>query len=261
MRQPRHVVSLMLLAAILALAGCATGGGADGMHRADTPSSRKNAARIHTQLGQGYFQQGRLKTALNKLQEALQFDPNYAPAHTVLGALYARLGEMDKAELHYRRAVEIKPKDGATNNNFGAFLCREGKVGEAMPYLKKALADPFYKTPAMAWTNAGICQLRVHHIKQAEVDLGKALQLDPRFPDALYQMARAHYLQGDAFHASAFMQRYKALGHPSAAALKLGYDIATRLGDAEGAQDYVRQLRTRFPDSEQAQALNTHATP
>ncbi len=251
-----------LLAAIVLLGGCATAGGSsDGMHRATTPAARENAARVHTELGRAYMARGQLKRALGKLQTALQFDSSYAPAHTVLGALYARIGEPSKAEAQYRRAVELKPKDGATNNNFGQFLCKQGKVHEAMPYFKKALADPFYKTRALAWTNAGICQLQVHNDAQAKADFKKALQLNPQYPDALYQMARVLYAEGDAFHASAFIQRYQALGHPDPAVLKLGYDIATRLGNAEDAQDYARQLRSKFPDSEQAQALDAHARP
>ncbi|HEX7338702.1 MAG TPA: type IV pilus biogenesis/stability protein PilW [Rhodanobacteraceae bacterium] len=245
----------------MALAGCATGGGPDGMHRADTPSSREDAARVHTELGQGYFRQGNYKLALTKLNMALGFDPDYAPAHTVLGALYSRIGNRAKAEYNYRRAVEIKPKSGDTNNNFGQFLCSEGKATEAMPYFSKALADPFYKTPAVALTNAGVCEMSVNENQQAETYFNKALKINPTYADALYHMALAMYRQGDAFHASAFMQRYHDLGHPDAAALKLGYDIAKRLGDAEGAQAYARQLRSKFPDSEQAQALNTPTTP
>ncbi|HET7267125.1 MAG TPA: type IV pilus biogenesis/stability protein PilW [Oleiagrimonas sp.] len=261
MLRPSHSVLIVLLASLLALGGCATTTGPDGMHRADTPDGRKNAARIHTELGQAYFKQGNLKAALGKLQTALQFDPDYMPAHTVLGTLYARLGNMAKAEQHYRRAVELKPESGAANNNFGTFLCHEDKVREGLPYIKKALADPFYKTPAVAWTNAGMCQMRIQNFKQAETNFKKALGFNSRYPDALYQMARALYLQGDAFHASAFIQRRRALGHPDAATLKLGYDIANRLGNAEGAQDYARQLRAKFPDSDQAQALNTHTSP
>lgn len=255
----RNGLAIIAVAMMLALAGCATGGKA--VPGDKSQSSRENAARIHTELGQGYLRQGKLKTALSKLQTALKFDPDYAPAHTVLGALYARLGNMPKAEQHYRRAVEIKPTDGDTNNNFGAFLCREGKVDEGMPYFKKALADPFYKTRAAAWTNAGICQIRAGNYKQAEAKLHKALKVNPQYPDALYQMARAHYLQNDAFHASAYVQRYQALGTSSPAVLRLGYDIETRLGDAESAQGYARQLRSKFPDSEQAQALDTTPSP
>lgn len=251
-----RVACAMLLAGILA--GCATGGG---HHLKSKSSDKEKAAQVHTQLGQGYFRQGDLKTAIEKLHTALTFDPNYAPAHTVLGAVYERLHQLPEAEKHYRRAVQLHPKDGDTNNNFGVFLCREGKVDEAMPYFRKALADPFYGTPAAAWTNAGICQIRAGNYQQAEEHLGKALEVDSRYPDALYQMARALHLSGDNFRASAYIQRYQTRGRSSAEALKLGYDIETRLGDAEGARDYARQLRSKFPDSEQARATSNTTTP
>lgn len=254
----RGIGGALVLSLAIMLGGCVTGGG---MHRAQTSSDKEKAARIHTQLGQGYFRQGDLKTALEKLQIALRFDPDYAPAHTVMGAVYESLKQWPEAEQHYRRAVQINPKDGNTNNNFGVFLCREGKVAEAMPYFTRALDDPFYATPAAAWTNAGICQIRAGHYGQAEEHLGKALAIDASYPDALYQMARALHLSGDDFRASAYVQRYQASGRSDADVLKLGYDIETRLGDAEGARDYARQLRTKFPDSEQARALSNTTTP
>lgn len=262
MRLRERIWPLMaVLLAGLALTACTTvTGGEDGMHRADTPQSRENAAAVHTQLGHALMNQGRLKEALEKLLMAVQFDDGYAPAHTLLGALYTRISNLPEAEKHYRKAVALKPKDGATNNNFAVFLCQEGKLQQAMPYFKKALADPFYKTPAAAWANIGICRMRAAQYQQAVSDFDKALGIAPRYAPALYQMALAKYRLGDAFHASAYIQRYMSLGHPGAQALKLGYDIETRLGNAEGAQDYARQLRSSFPDSKQAQALDAQTS-
>lgn len=257
----RNGFLIVLLGTALTLTGCATGGGNTRMQRAQTPSARENAAHIHTELAWNLMKQGKLEMALSKLQTALQFDPDYTPTHTVLGVLYTRINQPAKAEKHYRRAVELDPTDGDTNNNLGRFLCQEGKTREGLPYFKKALADPFYKTRAKALTNAGTCHIRAGDYAQAEASLDKALKIKPNDADALYQMARAHYLQGDAFHASAYIQRFQALGLTNAAVLKLGYDIETRLGDGEGAQDYARQLRSKFPDSEQAQALDSKASP
>lgn len=259
LRKQAWIMGAAMLAALL-LAGCTTVTGGDGMHRAKTPKARENAAAIHAQLGHALMNQGRLEEALDKLLTAVKFDDDYAPAHTLLGALYTRIGNLPDAEKHYRRAVALKPKDGSTNNNFAVFLCQEGKLQEAMPYFKKALADPFYKTPAVAWTNIGVCRMRTGQNQQAVSDFDKALAIAPRYATALYQMALAKYRLGDAFHASAYIQRYMASGNPNAEALKLGYDIATRLGNAEGAQEYARQLRSTFPDSKQAQALDAHTS-
>jgi type IV pilus assembly protein PilF len=255
MRFDRLLIAMFML---LALSGCVTTGSSP---LRNTSNDAEEAARIHTELGQQYMQRGDLRTALQKLQMALQFDPDYVPAHTVLGVLYERIGDTANAEMHKRRAVELKPKDGAVNNNLAVFLCQQNKIAEAIGYFRKAVADPFYATPDLAWSNAGTCVLKNNDYKQAQEDYRKALKINPRNAEALYQMASILYRQNDAFRARAFIQRFEALGQPSAAALKLGHDIETRLGNAEGAQDYVRRLRTQFPDSEQTHALDASPNP
>lgn len=256
MRLERLLVSLTFLAA---LGGCATGGGSGGT--LETQDDAQDAARIHTELGQQYMRQGDLKTALDKLQKALQFDDNYAPAHTVIAVLYERIGQPQQAEQHYRRAVQLDPKKGDTNNNFAVFLCKENKVDEALPYFKRATQDPFYSTPDVALTNAGTCVLKKNDTATAIKDYRRALTINPRNGEALYQLASVFYKTGDAFRASAFMQRYDALGLPSPASLLLGYRIETRLGDSEGARNYAKRLHDLFPDSEQAQAVDSTEGP
>lgn len=256
MRLERLLVACVLM---IGLAGCASG--QEGLVRKPVKGDAEDAARIHTELGQRYMQQGMLKTALQKLQVALQFDDDYAPAHTVIAVLYERIGNLKEAEKHYRRAVELKPKDGAANNNLGAFLCKEGKAQESLSYFKKALADPFYQTPDMALSNEGICLLKLNEHAKAEADFRKALKINPKNADALYRLAEIFYGRGDTFRASAFIQRFEALGRPTPAALMLGYRIESRLGNEEEAQDFARRLRKQFPDSDQANALDNAAKP
>lgn len=242
------------------LAACATGGG--GLRTASRAQQDENAARIHTELAQHYMQVGDLQGALQKLKLALQFDDNYAPAHTVIAVIYERIGDLPDAEKNYRRAVELEPTKGDPNNNLGAFLCRTGRPAEGLPYFQRALADPFYATPDLALTNEGVCRMEMHDLGGAENSFRQAIALNPKNADALYDMAHALYLGNDAFHASAFLQRYEALGKTSPAALELGYEIELRLGDTDAARSYNQRLQSRFPDSEQAQALdNVNATP
>lgn len=257
MRLERLLMPVLL---VLALAGCATGG-SHSPQLNEGQDDAQNAARVHTELAQHYMQQGHLKAALGKLQLALKFDDNYAPAHTVLGVLYERIGETAKAEEQKRRAVELMPKDGDTNNNYAVFLCQEGKYAQAMTYFKHAVADPFYATPSVAYSNAGSCMVKAGNYKQAETEYRRALKVDPKNADAMLHMAAALYKDNDAFHARAFMQRYEATGTPTAVSLQLGRDIESRLGNGEGAQDYARRLRQQFPDSEQAQALHSKPGP
>ncbi|WP_114241054.1 type IV pilus biogenesis/stability protein PilW [Dyella sp. C9] len=258
----------ILLSAGLAIsmAGCVTttttdaGGLSTKIPRTSKAEQKEDGARIHTQLAQQYMANGDLQDALVKLNKALQFDPNYVPAHTVMAVLYERINDAPNAELHYRKAAELAPTKGETNNNLGAFLCKEGKTTEAMPYFQKAVADPFYQSPSRAWTNAGICLTRTRDLAGAEVDFRKAVEIDPQNGEALYQLANVLYLQNDAFRARAFIQRFDALGQPTAPALKLGHDIESRLGNRDAALNYSRRLQSQFPDSEQARALDATAS-
>jgi len=250
----------------VALTGCVTtttteaGGVATKIPRATKSEQREEGARVHTQLGQQYMEHGDLQDAMVKLNKALEFDPNYVPAHTVLAVVYERINDLPNAELHYRKAQALAPTKGDTNNNLGLFLCsREDKAAEAMPYFQKAVADPFYQTPSLAWTNAGTCLTRSRDFAGAEVDFRKAIEIDPQNAEALYQLANVLYLQNDAFRARAFIQRFDAQGQPSAAALKLGHDIESRLGNKDAALNYSRRLQSQFPDSEQARALDATA--
>lgn len=246
-----------------ALAGCITTG-------PDTPESRlresksdknKEAAQVLTQLGQHYMQENDLKGALEQLNKAIGYNANYEPAHTVIAVVYERINDMPHAEEHYRKAVEIDPARGGPNNNLGAFLCKTGRAAEAIPYFQKAVADPFYQTPALAWTNAGSCQMRSGDTASAEEDFRKALAIDSNNGEALFQLASLLYQRNDAFRARAFMQRYDALGQASPQALKLGHDIESRLGNRDAALSYSRRLQTQFPDSEQAHALDNTVSP
>jgi len=251
---------------MLALAGCVTTSTDSSTLSDKIPETSKgqetlDAARVHTELGQQYMANGDLQTALEKLTKALQFDPNYAPAHTVIAVLYERINKLPEAELHYRKAAALEPAKGGPNNNLGAFLCKIGKNAEAQGYFEKAVADPFYQTPDVAWSNDGVCQLRANDRKGAEASFRKAVALNPQNGEALLQLANVLYLNNDAFRARAFMQRFDALGQPSAASLKLGHDIEYRLGNRDSALNYGKRLQSQFPDSEQAHALDATVSP
>jgi type IV pilus assembly protein PilF len=267
MQHMRRDRLLMGLCATLILAGC---------HRSMTippppadpklPQETKaqkaqGAADVHTRLAQHYIDINNLQGALEKVKIAASEDPNYVPAQTVMAYIYERINDLPNAEIHYRRAVELQPDKGDTNNNLGQFLCHEGKVQESLPYFTKAVADPFYQTPDVALTNQGICQLQLNDRVSAENSFRQAVQRNSGNAMALLQLTNVLYLEKHYFDASAFMQRFDALGQSSPESLKLGFEIEAHLGNTDAARNYAKRLVSQFPDSEQAQALNQIARP
>ncbi len=172
---------LNLLAVVLALSACTS---APNLREQDSQASR--AASVNVQLGAGYMNQGKNELALSKLNRALEEDPKLPSAHYVIAILYERLGEIKKADTHYRRAVELAPDDPEAHNNYGTFLCSQNRLKEADVQFLAALKDPLYKTPEFAYTNAGICALKIPDVAKAENYFNEALRVNPRFANALF---------------------------------------------------------------------------
>lgn len=255
MRLERRLPAMFALALAALVAACTTTGGGN-VKQESKEAEKTEAARIHTELGQKYMQQGNLKVALEDLEKALSYDPDYVDAHTVLGLLYERIGDAKQAEDHYRRAAQLRPKGGNELNNYGTFLCKVGRYDESKEYFERAVADPFYNTPEVAMTNEGTCLLKAGKPNDAEPVLRKALDRTPNNAEALFQLASTLYEKGDYFKARAFMQRFESVGQPRPESLMLGRNIELRLGNGSAASDYTRRLLQSFPESQQARALN-----
>ena len=259
----RRERALGVVLACALLSACSSGGGTrqSQLPQESASEQARNAAEVHTELGQRYLERGQLEPALAKLRKALAFDPDYVPAHTVIAVLYERIGKLGNAEQEYRKAVQLAPNKGATNNNLGQFLCKIGKIDESLGYFAKAVADPFYQTPAAAYLNAGTCLLKIGQPARAVTQLRSALAINPDDADALFQMANALAQQKDYFHARAFIQRFEALGKPRPESLLLGYQIERGLGELEIARQYAKKLQDQFPESDQARSLQGQTSP
>jgi len=221
----------------------------------------QDSAAIWVQLGQHYLALGRLEIAKEDLLKALKFDPKSVDAHTVLATLYDRVGDRTAAEQHYREAAELKPTAGATNNNYGLYLCKLGKFEEAQKRFDIAKADGFYTATDVVYLNSGTCVLLAKGpIEKAEEDFRRAVELNPKNAQGLYQLASVLYQKGDYFKARAFIQRFDALGQPSPEALLLARNIELKLDNAGAARDYSKRLHEQFPDSAQTRSLDA-STP
>ncbi|MGH8184529.1 MAG: type IV pilus biogenesis/stability protein PilW [Rhodanobacteraceae bacterium] len=221
-----------------------------------TQEDKQAAAQTHTQLAAAYMGQGHLKEAETALRKALSFDDKYIPAHTMLAILDWRINRMQDADKEFRTAVALDPSNGDTNNNYGKFLCEQGNREEAMKHFQRALADPFYKTPAVANANAGMCLMKFKDYAGAASYLHKALEIESAYGPALLAMAQLDLDQDKAFDARGYMQRFESSGQATPQSLLLGYQIATRLGDKDTATNYSNRLQDQFPNSTQAQSLN-----
>lgn len=244
---------LALLASILA--GCATPQ-QPGPDVAPVQSSQaRDRAVVHTELAAAYYSQGQYGVALQEAKEALDADSTYAPAYNARALVYMELREDGLARQNFEQALRVKPGDPETNNNYGWFLCQRGYIDDAIRHFMTAVKDPLYPTPQKAFVNAGICSLKKDDTAGAEDFFAKALKLQPDNERALYQMAALKYKAGRFAEANSYITRLMQTGAPSAESLWLGVRIARAISDKDAESSYAFQLRNKFPDSPETQAL------
>lgn len=220
-----------------------------------TRANRNESARINTQLGIDYMRQGQYDHAQEKLNKAIDQDPDYAVAHSSIAFLYQQRGEIKLAEKHYRRALSLDSGNALTMNNFGVFLCGQGKVTEAEKYFMAAVQAKRYATPEAAWTNAGLCAMAFNPAK-AEQYFREALRINPELGEALAQMAVLSFQQKDYLRSRGFLQRFEVVGRPTAETLWVGAQTERALGDELAAHRYEARLKRDFPESQEAVNLS-----
>ncbi len=241
---------ICLLLAVGLLSGCS-----------DTPSRSASdkgakASTYYTELGVGYLQRGRLDLASLNLEKALAEDSGSADVHHYYALLQEALGDNAKASEHFRIALEKDSKNPELQNNYGSFLCKTGNIQGAEQAFMAAVSNPLYKTPEFAYTNAGICVRKRGDDQVAEDYFHQALQRNPAYGDALYQMAKLSHEKGDNPKAQAFLYRYNESAPDTADSLLLCYQVENALNEREKADACAVNLRGHFPDSAAASQIN-----
>lgn len=250
----KQVVGLL---ALLLMVGCAPmpPGGAGTAEQSAPTGSDLNRARVHTELGAGYFSRGQYGVALNELGIALAAEPAYAPAYNILGLVRAELREDKEAEEAFRRAVSLQPQYSEAHNNYGLFLCQRGRVDDALARFELALGNPLYATPEKALSNAGACTLSKGDLAKAEVYYMRALRRAPNLGMALLGMAEVDFRSHRLLAARGKLRQLSDGSELNAQALWLGVRVERALGDRPAENTYAAQLRRRYPEAQQTQWL------
>lgn len=218
----------------------------------------RNRAKLHTELASLYYSNGNLGVALEELRAATKADGNYAPAYGMYGLVYMQTKEHTRAEESFERALRLSPNDADINHNYGWFLCQTGREPDSIKYFLQAIRNPLYPTPWRSYSAAGVCTLRSDAAgkqKDAETYFERALRLDPDEPTSLLNLAQIRYRQGNVGDARKMVARHNKLVTPSSESLWLALRIERKLGERVAEQAYANQLRRRFPESREYQAL------
>ena len=236
----KRTLVIALLAGLLQ--ACVSDGGPE-------QTTNEKASAVNVQLGIGYLQQNNLEVASEKLEKALRQDPKSSSAHNAYAILQDRLGETEQAEYHYKRATELDPRDSEAANNYGRFLCINGREAESEEYFNRAVNNPLYNTPEVAYTNAAICLLRIEKSKEAKDYLRKALTERSDFATALLAMSGLYFDEENYSLTQDYLDRFHLVSQPTPRSLWLSIRTALALDPNADISPLVQRLGSDYPDS------------
>ena len=140
-------------------------------------------AKEYFQAGLNYFDSGDYESAKLALIEAYKMMPERPSILASLSATCIQLKEWEEAKSFCRKLLKISPKDSIGWLNLGVCAAHENNYELAIEYFSNCLAiDP---NLIAAWSNKG----HAHEAKEEFLDANncyiKALELNPKYEDAL----------------------------------------------------------------------------
>jgi tetratricopeptide (TPR) repeat protein len=161
----------------------------------------QRATQLTSDQAEEFLRSGRLLQEMRRfseaeasLRQAIRLQPESAAAYTALGGLLQEAGNPDEAELQFRQALRLNP-DHFAYDNLGTALARQGKNPEARASFQQALTlRPDFIGSIINAGNTYACE---GALAEAEQQLRRALQLDPKSAEAHYSLAMVLLLQGD----------------------------------------------------------------
>jgi type IV pilus assembly protein PilF len=248
---PLHSVWVVVVTVVAAVAldGCAS------QSQKSATRKKDDASGYNTQLGIAYLGQGDVPLAKEKLDRALQENPDNPKVHSARAMLFDRMGETKLADSEYQTALHLAPDDPDVSNNYAVYLCQLGRADDGVRRFEAVARNALYRTPWVAYTNAGVCLRRAKRNADAAKNFKQALKLRPNFSEAVYQLADLQFGEGDLADARAQVDTYLGAFEETPDLLLLGVRIAHAQNDRVAVLLYSRKLRLDFPSSAQTKAL------
>ncbi|MDY6861635.1 MAG: tetratricopeptide repeat protein [Thermodesulfobacteriota bacterium] len=152
-----------------------------------TLKSSPGASVLYNNLGNLFYNAGKINYAKAQYERALYLRPDFAEAHNNLGGIHYNKGLLEVAEKEFKKAIALKPDYADAYSNLGV-VYRDRKLYEkAIVANQKALKlKPTHKTH----NNLGIVYSMINANKKAINEFQKAIRLNPYFIEARFNLAK-----------------------------------------------------------------------
>jgi tetratricopeptide (TPR) repeat protein len=206
----------------------------------------------HNNLGNAFFQKGRMDEAITQFQETLQIKPGYAQARLNLGTALLQKGRVDEAIAQFKETLQIKPRSVEARNCLGAALLKRGRMEEAIVQYQEALK--LKPNHAEAHFNLGNALLQKGRMDEAIIQYREAVQIKPDFAEAHNNLGNALLQKGSLDEAIIHYQKALEINpHYEQAHNGLG-NALTQKGSVDEAIIQYREALQIKPDYANAHA-------
>jgi len=160
----------------------------------DTLARNPQCWMAYNNLGNCFYNQGRIGEAMEYYRKAIQINPNFFEALSNLGLTLAAQGRFDEAIENYRKSIQANPIYYKALNNLGIALTAQGRFDEAIENFHKAIQiNPnFHET----LNNLGIALAAQGRFDEAIENYRKAIQINPDSSETLNNLGLALASQG-----------------------------------------------------------------
>ncbi len=244
------VLTGLVVWCLLLIAGCVT----ETTGSLGRKASQTDAADAYVDLALAYFRNREYDLAMNRLEKALQINPEHLEANAVLGLVYQEQGEVVPAEEQFRRVLRIDPSFTRGRTYLAAFLYRQGRLQESLRESRVAAEDLKYDGRAQVFANIGLIETQLGNNGAAIEAYEKSIVLQRSAAPVYLALADLYLAQGQIDNAN---RRYTAFreyvrqgkANHTAASLATGIRIARAEGDRDREASLLLLMKNTFPAS------------
>ncbi len=173
------------------------------------------ASEVRLNLGQGLelFNQGEYQQALEIFNLAVALDEKQPTLWANIGNAYSKLNQGEQALEAYERAIALAPEDPTLYQNMGGIYGTMGNTAMAQELYEKAVSLSAYGDPkdaAVNYYNMGVTFINAGQTAEAVEALTKALEADPSYAEAHYQLGISllgnNDMEGSLEHLKAYLE-------------------------------------------------------
>lgn len=200
-------------------------------------------------LGEAYYKQGNYTAALRELLKAEQLYNQDPILYNDLGLTYLAKGKPGLAIKHFKKSLELKSDYAPARNNLGTAYLAIKEWDRAIEQFKEVAENLLYATPHYPLSNLGLAYYNKGEYNTATKYYKEALDLAPRFVNALQGLGRVYIAMGKSSAAVATLE-FGIKNYPQYALLYFDLAKAYVLAHDYGkAFDAYRKVVELVPDT------------